>query len=252
MENEDQAENLAVAEESNVPVSPAEETTTSESQETDSQAPEAPAEETQDSERKPKPAERRIRELNDRAKRVEEENQLLRSQMQSPQFPQYQEGETVAPERLQQDVVQTAQAIADITVTQRLAQQSAVNNLTTDTKVLPAENPELNPESSDYIPEMEKAIAEEYQSKAFRVVGYTPTGEPITQIDPSVRLTDIANRHLEVARAAVKKSSANMRNAVAQTADTGGIKPQGESKGEKSVQDMSIAEIEAKYGIVRR
>ena len=257
MENEDQAQNVESVEENTPAASPAEENQTSDVTETEGQQPEQSeeaADETQGaSERQPRPAERRIQQLSKQNRELAERNQLLESQQRSPQFPQYQEGETITPERLQSDVVQTAQAIADLTVQNRLAQAQAQTNLDTDIKTLPQQYSELD-DSNDatFLPELEKAITEEYQEKAFRVVGYNQQGQPIVALDPSVRLSDIAKRHVEVARAAATKSSANMKNAVAQTADEGAVKPQGDSKSEKPFAEKSIDEMEAELGFVRR
>jgi hypothetical protein len=171
---------------------------------------------------------------------------------QPPQFPTYQPGEEIAPERLQADVVQTAQAIANLTVEQRLGQERAAQNVERDTEVLPTKYSELDPDSSDFSPELDKAITEEFQERAFRVTGYRQDGQPIIVLDPSVRLADIAKRSVEMVRAVATKSSANMRNALAQSADTNAIKPQAESKVEKPFEELSIQEMEAKLGTVRR
>jgi hypothetical protein len=252
VENEDQpAENQATeptgVEENTAPAAPAEETQTY-SEETEGQ----PTEETQPEERKPSRAEREIRKLHAEAKQLKEQNQLLQGFGQ-PQVPTLQPGQEIDPAEYQAHVVQAADSIAGLRVQQALAQERAVTNVDHDVQSLPKTYNELNPESPEtYIPELEKAVAEEYQEKAFRVAGYGPDGQPVMVLDPSVRLADIAKRHVDVARAAAAKSSANMRNAVAQSADTGAITPQGETKSDKPFGEKSIAEMEAQLGFVRR
>jgi uncharacterized protein YkwD len=257
VDNEAQAQNEVSTEASAEATSPVVEDQTS---------PEAPeegqdqqAEGTEDEgERKPNRQERRnaqredrIHELTAKVKQLEQQSQLPQG-MASPQFPQYQEGETVTPERLQRDLVQTAQSIAELTVTQRINQERAVSNLDRDTEVLPTKYPELNHDAPEYSPELEKAITEEFQEKAFRIVGYARNGQPITALDPGVRLAAIAKRYTDVARAAATRSSANTSNAVSQTKDQSSIRPQGTTKGGKEFKDLSIKEMEAKLGFAKR
>lgn len=248
---QDQAQNVDAVEDNSVSAPPADEPNTSEPVEPAGEpAPVAEAvEEQPEAERKPSRAERRIRQLSEKVKQQEQSNQFVPSQGQSPQFPNYSPDEEITPERLQSDVVQTAQAIADLTVSQRLSQDRAVNNFERDQEILPTKYDILNPDSDNYNEEVEKAIAEEFQERAFRVVGYDQnTGQPITQLDPSVRLSDIAARYAKVAEATAKQSSSAMRNSVAQVADTSAVRPTQQPKTDKTPGDMSIEELEAKYG----
>ncbi len=231
---------------------------TSESPQAEAQP--APSEEQGgEAERKPNRAERRnaerenrIRELTGQVKQMEQESQLSQGWNQ-PQVPVLQPGQEIDPAQYQAHVVQAAQSIANLTVQQQIAQERAVNSLERDTEVLPSRYVELNPDSPDYSPELEKAITEEFQEKAFRVTGYDPrTGKPMQVLDPSVRLADIAKRYTDVARSIAKKSQAGMANAVAQSADTGAIRPQGQAKADRKFEDLSIQEMEAKLGYVKR
>jgi hypothetical protein len=81
------------------------------------------------------------------------------------------------------------------------------------------------------------------------------TGQPVQALDPSVRLADIAKRHLKVAEAAAKRSSAEMKNAVARTADEAAPRlSSGTTRSEVDPSTMSAKEYEAwaakKYGVV--
>lgn len=251
------AENIAVEPETTAPASPVAEEQTAAPVETES----APvAEETTDTEHKPSRAERRIRQLAGEANELRQQSQLPQGQSVSPtefdvmRFTDENGNVDVgaANQAANQGVVQAAQAIASATVQQQIAQDRAVQNVERDTEVLPTKYPELNPDSPDYSPELEQAIAEEFQEKAYRVVGYNPNGQPIHALDPAVRLSTVAERYMKVAHAAVTKSNANMRNAVATSADTNAVRPQGETKADRPFEELSIAEMEAKLGTVRR
>lgn len=252
------AQNEPVVNDDNQPAPPADEPQPAEPEQDPDRTADEPADEPADTvveEQKPSRTERRnqeresrIRELNQRVKQYEQHNQPLQPQS-SPQFPNYQPGEEVSPERLQQDVVQTADAIANLRVQQQLGQFQAQNDFTRDVETLPTKYEELQPESTNYTPELDEAIAQEYQERAFKVVGYHPqTGQPITQLDPSVRLADIAERHVKSARAYAAKASANMRQAVNQSADTNAPRPGGDKPVAKEFKDLSITEMEAALG----
>ena len=240
-----QAENTTVAEDSNVDTSPVVEEQTSEDQVTEGQSEqeqvEAPDTETQDeSERKPTRAERRIRDLVEENKRLKEQTNPFSSPEPSLQFPQYEPGEEIQPERLQQDVVQTANAIAQLQTQNQIQQFEARSNLDKDVEILPTKYPELDENAPNYNPVLEEKISEAYKARAFK------NG----QLDPTVRLADVAKDFIDVARSAAKQSSAEMKNAVAKQADESAIRPTGSNKEERPFSDLSIAEMEAKLGIV--
>jgi hypothetical protein len=211
----------------------------------------APADQ-QPEEPKPSRAERRIRQLSDKVKQATQPNQPIGTQPQSPQFPSYQEGQEVSSQQLQQDVVQTADAIASVRVQQQLNHFQAVNNFERDQEVVPQKYAELNPDSPNFTPELDAAIAQEFQDRAIKVVGYDPQGQPITQLDPSVRLSDISERYIKAARAYAAKSSADIKTAVANTADTTAPRPGGQNPASKPFADLSIQEMEQRLGTAPR
>lgn len=257
-ENTSSAENIEVAEDSNVDTSPVAETNTSVDQETDSTSDEqqvdaAEAEDTNsEAERKPTRAEQRIRELNSKVRQLEQQNQQFQGYQQAPQFQTDENGE-ITIDSLNQTTAQLAQQIAGQTVQQAIAQERAQNNLDRDIEVISSTYPELDEKSDLYTPELEEAITKEYQEKAFKVVGIDPqTGQAKYQLDPSVRLADVAKRYLDGARALANKSSAEMKNAVARTADETAVRPTGSPSTDKNFSDLSIEEMEAKLGVVRQ
>lgn len=250
------AENENVAEDSNVTTSPVEEPNTSEPNETDGETEQAPvsepvAEDTQtESDRKPTRAERRIRQLSDKVKELEGSSRSIPSYVQPPQV-QVEPGAEYTQEDYQQHVAQAAQGVA-LPEIERLRTEfetkEATRNFDYDLELVSKE-PELDDTGGNFIPELEQAITDEYQEKAFKVAGVDPvSGQVRYKVDPSVRLADITKKHLNVARAAARKSSAATQAAVAESADTNAIKPSGEVRQDKPISEMSIEELEAKVG----
>lgn len=246
-----QAENTSVAEDSNQDTSPVDEQNTSTSEETDNQP--SSAEETvedtdTDVERKPTRAERRIRDLVEQNKRLQAQNQaqvgLQQPQLnvQPPDPGQEYDSYDQYAQKYQNDVVQAANTIAALQTQQQLQQFQAQQNLDRDADVLPTQYPELNPDSDEYNEAIIEAIEEDFKERAF-VNG---------QLNPSVRLSDIAKRHIKVARAAAKKSSSAMKNAVAMSADTSALRPTQNTTTDKSAADMSIEEMEKRFGFAQQ
>ncbi len=255
---EPQAQNEAVEPDTTEVTSPVTETQTEVSTETDSPAAEEVAvEETEvEAERKPSRAERRIKELNGQVRQLQQQDQLPQGLSTPPQFDLMQytdiDGNVdvqAANQAANSSVVQAAQSIADLTVRHQLAQDRAVQSVERDSEALPTKYAELNPSSPNYSPELEQAITEEFQEKAFRVTGYNPkTGQPVYALDPNVRLANVAERYMKAVNAVATKSSANTRNAVQASADTNGIRPGGDTKADRPFEELSIAEMEAKLG----
>lgn len=251
-----QAENQEVAEESNVDTSPVVEEQTSEEsqetevQETDSQGSqnqkesEAQAEETNESsqdtsERKPTRAERRIRQLRQELEQERQSNQQP-SQFQQPQYPQVDPGAELTPEQYQQHVVQAADTIASARVREQMEQYQAQSNLDKDIDTLPQLYPELDEESDSFDPVIYDRVVERFKREAYQ------NG----RLNPQARLADVAKDYVEVARAAAERSNASIKKNIEKTVDESAVKPNATSRPEKSPSDMSIDEMEKKFGIV--
>lgn len=209
-------------------------------------APQQTRQERRDQER----ASRGISSIGQQFQQGQQFNQQQPGGQQSPQMPQYKDGETVSPERLQQDVVQTASAIANLQIERQLQHRDAVHTFERDADHLPTKFKELNPDPDNaaYVPELDEAIAQEYQERAFRTVGYDNQGRPIRQLDTSVRLSDIAERQVRAARAYAAKSNASINTAVAQTADEGAPRPTGQTPSEIPFEKLSLKEMKARVG----
>lgn len=193
--------------------------------------------------------ERRIRQLSEKVKQAHQvPYQQPGGAQPSPQMPQYDDGQVVSAQQLQQDVVQTASAIAQLQVQQQLQQRDAVSNFDRDSETIPTKYEELNPENPNFTPELDEAIAQEFQERAFRPI-YNQQGQVIgQQLDPSVRLADIAARHVKAARGYAAKVSADQRTRTDAAADTTAPRPGGERPAERKFEDLSLDEMRAKVG----
>lgn len=243
-DNTVQAENTPVAEDSNVDTSPVVEEQTSVETETEGQSPsaeETPVETEVEAERKPTRAERRIRDLVDENKRLKEQQGQQFQQFQQPPVPSIEPGAELTPEQYQQHLVQAADSIAQVRVQQQLEQYKAEANLDRDVEVLPKQYPELDENSPEYNPVLIEKIESAYKARAFN------NGS----LNPSVRLADVAKDFVDVARAAAKQSTTEMKNAVAKTADTTAVRPGAGVRQEKDASEMSIEELEQKLGVIR-
>jgi hypothetical protein len=240
------AENIDSAEESIVSASPVDEPTTSSSEtEATTSSAEESSVETQELERKPTRAERRIRDLSTEVRQLREQsNQPFTGLGQPPvnvqapnpgqEFDSYEQYE----EKYKSDVVQAANAIAGLQVQQQTQQLEARLNLDRDVDVLPKEFPELDENSPEFNPVLVDKIESRFKREALR------NG----QLDPSVRLSDIAKDFVDVARAAATQSTASVNKAVATLKDETSIRPGGQVKAEKSTKDMSVKELEDRLG----
>lgn len=210
----------------------------------------------------------RMQQLNSEMQQGQQPNQLPANYPNSPQgfdVTRYadQEGNldvNATNQAFQQSVVQTADAIASLRVEQQLAHRDAVNNFQRDTDTLPQKFPELDPNNSDlYTEDLDAAIAADFQERAFKPVinpqtgqpFMRPDGKPVMQLDTSIRLADIAERHVKAARSYAQKYSTNSNNAVNAAADSTAPRPMGAKPTEKKFEELSLAEMKAKVGYHR-
>lgn len=258
-DNQPAAQNETVVTDDNQDATPAAEPTSQPADEGDGeQSPESSSPEAtpKDEPKKPSRAERRIQQLSDKVKQVEQgTNQPAPQGPPSPQFDvrQYADPEGNVDERrineaYGQNVVQTASAIANLEVQRQLNHQRAVDYFDRDSESLPTQYEELNENSDAYTPELDESIAQEYQEKAFKVVGYDQQGRPITQLDPSVRLADIAKRQINSARAYAQRVSARSNAGQERAADEAAPRPTGDRPADKPFEQLSREEMKARLG----
>lgn len=224
-------------------------------QETESQPAETPVEQPQETERQPeRPAQRRIRELVNENKRLVEENSRFYQQptqpQQAPKLSEMLNGrDQIDPSELdqigQQYAAQAGQAAASLEVAKlrtEMQQKEAVSQYENDQRALEREYPELNPDSDLYNPVLEKAIAENWRKQAIQT---NPYNAQVKQINPAVRLSDVAKDFMEVAQAAAIRGQAQANESVARTVDTSAITPNAQSaRDDTPFENKSLAEME--------
>lgn len=272
-ENPTPAENTAV-EDNSPATSPVPEPTTSTPEEpVDTESQSSSAEETggetktepNEVEHKPSRAERTIRKKDRTIKDLQAELEKQRtSQSPGTMSPQpFDVRQYVDPEgnldveavnnAINVQAVQTASTISQAQVQRQLDTYKAEVNLENDVRSLPVEYPEFDDTSEQFNPKLLEEVDKAYKDRAFRVVGTDFNGQPIRELDPNVRLADIAKSYAEAARSAVTRQSASTSASIAKTADevspTPGAQP---PRQEREFKDLSKAEMEAKLGIVER
>lgn len=151
----------------------------------------------------------------------------------SPYMPQYQPGEEIDPERLQQDVLKTADAM----VTLRIKQNDAVNRINNESRDAIRAFPQLDPESESFDKELSETITEAVEAQV-RLNPYSASVKNIVGklMKPYQRAVDNG----------VSQATENIAKQVSETA----LRPTSVRKEEKSASDLSIAELERKLGIV--
>lgn len=254
-----QTETPPAGEETSVPASSAAETTTSpETPPADAPAetPAAPVEETPSEHQPERPAERRIRQL---VSEIKEKNKqiesLTQAPVQSPQAPTLSsmlEGrESIDPAELdkigQQFAAQNGTAAATLEVQKlrfEMSQKEAVTNFNNDQLSVEKLYPQLNPDSPEYNPTIEKIIADKWKREAVKKNPYNPN---IETIDPTVRLTDVAKDYMDVAMAMVEQTKANTQAVLNTQQEETALTPNGEVVNEEvPFEQLSAKEMEAK------
>lgn len=208
----------------------------------------APAEsddKTAPEEKRPTRAERRIREL--AAKRNEAPQADPYYDM--PQFdpnmlPQVDPDQELTPEQYQQHLVQTADAMANLRIQQydlnRRAQEERQNTIRQfESDVAAVENTykQLNPDDKDnFDPDLTERLVALY--------------EQASDTNPKLRLKDFVDGVMDLSQRSATKSTADIQESLARQAAQGAVAPSTSARAEKSIEEMTDAEIEAKYGIV--
>lgn len=216
-------------------------------------APVAPQSET---ERQPSRAERRINQLTGQLKELTATQQVTAPiPGLSPQAPKLselvQDQESLTPEQLDQlgqkvyeSAAQTAKGLNSLEVQQlrhELTQQRAVDEVEKQAAILPTQFEELNPDSPKYNPVLEQKIEAAYKQRAVIQNPYNPS---IKMVDPSVRLADVAQDYIEVARAAAQAGQAQTTATLATQSDNSAVTPTSDTPVQKSFEDMSLPEQE--------
>lgn len=120
--------------------------------------------------------------------------------------------------------------------------------LKTDAQTVLTEHPVYNPDSPSYDPEFTKDVQEAYQQAA-----RLQTDENGIVINAELGLADFYSRMATIRERGNQKGQVDgQKDALKMLSRTESTGSSNTNSAEKSPQDMSIQEMEAKYGIVRR
>lgn len=248
MSNTDEDVNTPVeAETTDTESSPVEEQTTEaeqqveevqETQEQSSETQEASEDTTDEGSSRKRNAQSRIRELLEENKRLQ--GQQPTQSQQSPQtgkFSDLVKGKTeVTPEDLdrlaEQYVAQTANTLVDLRLSP-IEQKLKMQELQGDISQVQTKYEELNPESDNYNPNLDKRIAEMYRRNG--------AGVPLSQF---------VQEQMDLVNEVATKKTVQTQETLQQQQDDAALRP-GTPRQETKFEDLSEKEMEEKLGIVR-
>ena len=209
-------------------------------------------------EHQPRPAERKIRDLI-------AENRELKSQVDlgplpsiSPQAPklsdQFAGATELDPAELDkagaqvfQRGAQIGQGIAALETAKlrsEMVQRDAINETDATVSRLPSEYPELNPaDKNSYNEALDAKITRTYQERAVRTNPLTGKKE----LDPTVKLADIAKEEVEFARSMAEHGKAQSSATLTSQADSSALTPTSPAEAPSNVpfEQKSLAEMAA-------
>lgn len=242
MDDQDKALNQEVEAETTPPTTPVEEQTT----EVEADA----TEETQESPKK-KGAEKRIRELNDKVHSLTDkiaeltkpnrpnEQQLPQFMPQIDQRPLVGADESIDGEELERrlrareaEIIRRSDAMAEI----RSNQAITIDRINRETEEVEKKYSELNPDSDSFDQELSDTIYEAVEAKV--------------KAEPSTSVKKFVDRQMKLYRRGVSKEAEEEAEAVRKQANQTAVKPSQAKPIEKDFSELSLAEMEAKLGVV--
>lgn len=242
MENQDeQALNPTIGEETNVEATPAIEEQTAEETPAESAevAPqtEEVVEETDQKEPK-KGAEKRIRELNGQVKSLKQRLEEVtggNGEIPTQQFaPQVDLDSEVTPEQYRQHVLQQADAIVQL----RMKQSESMNRIASESAEVERKYPQLDPDNEAFDKELSETITEAIEAQI--------------KLNPySTSVKSIADKLMKPFMRAVNNGVAQEKETIARQVSETALRPTNVRKQEKSANEKSIAELEAELGIIQ-
>lgn len=192
-----------------------------------------------------KSAEYRIKELDRKAKDAEERARSLAEQVaeltggvpsygEYPQYsPQVQPGTEVTPEQYQADVARMADSIVEL----RLRQQQMKDRINREASEAISKYTQLNPESDRF----DKDLSESVSLAAQGFILKNPTGSLSKFVDSMMK------PYMRSVTKEVESSKETLARQVSQAAQ----RPTAIQKTEKRPEEMSIAELEQKLGVIQ-
>lgn len=229
-----------------------EENTQEESQPTEQTAgeiSEGAPEQVETEERPRKGAQSRIKELNTKVKSLEEKLAELTSPVglqtnYQPQFnptePIVADGEEISVQELNQRIAQRDQRLlqqANAHSELRMKQTEAVNRINSEAVSVIRKYPQLDPDNENFDQELSDSITEATES----YVKAQPYSASVSQF-----VDKLMKPYTRAVEKEVGKATANIAKQVTETA----LRPTSIQKGEKKASELSIAELEAKLGVV--
>lgn len=207
-------------------------------QETDQ---EAQPEENQDSntdKRRGKGAEKRIHQLVDKVKTLEQQLSEYTGEAEvDTQQGGYLDYNQIGQ---QNDQGERELTITDLQAITRLEieREKTINRINQESKEAMTDYPELNPDDERFDPELSEIVTDSVLHKI--------------QANPRQSVKALVQKYMKPYRKSVENAADGMRQELAKQVSDTALRPTGTvSKSEKSVDEMSIEEIEAKFGTVR-
>jgi flagellar biosynthesis chaperone FliJ len=208
------------------------------------------ASETVETVEKPKKgAQSRIKELNSEVKSLKEKLAELTSPVglqtdYQPQFnptePIVADGEEISVQELNQRIAQRDQRLlqqASANSELRIKQTEAVNRINSEAINVVRKYPQLDPENENFDQELSDSITEATEA----YVKSAPYSASVSQF-----VDKLMKPYTRAVEKEVGKATANIAKQVTEAA----LRPTSIQKGEKTANELSIAELEAKLGVV--
>lgn len=240
MENQDeQALNPNIGEETNIEATPAIEEQTAEEPTTEAQEAEAPSEQVEEeTDQKKKGASNRIRELNHKVKSLTQRLQEVtggNGEIPTQQFqPQIDLDSEVSPEQYRQHVLQQADSIVQL----RLKQSEALSRIEKESMEVVKSYPQLDPDSDQFDKDLSETISEAIEVQV--------------KLNPySTSVKKFADRLMKPFAKAVSNQVAQEKETITRQVSESALRPTNVRKQEKSASEKSIAELEAELGIIQ-
>jgi hypothetical protein len=201
-----------------------------------------------------KGANQRIRELNQKAKAEREARLEAEARAQSlaeklaeitepigveqpgavPQYPQYQDGEELSVDKVQQDITKTANAIVEL----RIKQNNAINRINNEAMDAVRKYPQLDPDNKEVF---NKKLSDSVTKAVEAHVRANPYQASVKQF-----VDELMEPYLEAVTKEVGQVNENIAKQVSETA----LRPTSVRKQEKPISEKTIEEHERDLGIV--
>lgn len=201
----------------------------------------------------------RVRELNARAKRAEEERDSLAAKMAAltggvsgqpddlgfpavePDMPLVQPGEEIDAVELDRRLRARDQKVfqrTDALIQLRAKQNEAINRITSETQEVMRRYPELDPESVSFNKELSDAITEATEAHV--------KGAPYT-----ASVSKFVDKMMRPYKGAVSREVGDMTKSVAKQVSEAALRPTTVRAKERSAAEKSLAELEAELGVLQ-